>query len=569
MSDPSLRWYSCKFSQGGKPGKKLGVEREGEASMRTRFDVLIIGAGIVGCLIARSLSKFKLSIGVIDRANDVGTGASGSNSAIIHCGHDPEPGTNKAIMNRRGNELWRLKIAEELDVPFTQTGSYIIAVGPEEFPLLKPLLERGQENKIEGLEIIGRDALLAKEPLLSPQVSGALWTPTAGVVDPFAGVYAAAENAVVNGVTIILDAEVQDLVIQEGVIKGVVTSRGEYQATWVINSAGVHSDDIIHMAGDHPEFKINPRKGEYFIFDPARIQLTNVLFPLPTEKGKGILVTTTAHGNVLIGPNSQEISDKDDLALTRPGMEEVFSNARRLVPSLDKRAIIASFAGVRATGNWHKDFLIEHSASAKGLVNLGGIESPGYVSAPAIAERVEEMLREAGARLVEKEGWNPRRVARPSFKKLSHEERAALIKAEPLYGRIVCRCEQVTEGEVVAAIHSPVPARSYDSVKRRCWLGTGRCQSGFDTPRVLEILSRELGVPMTAATKKGVGSEYLYRRTKDQPGAETPPLPKPSAATKKMATPNMAAQEKATRRVAVHAKARRRPPQHGRRRNHE
>src|SRR5208283_5155350 len=415
--------------------------------MGTRFDVLIIGAGIVGCMIARTLSRYKLSIGLLDRANDVGTGAGGSNSAIIHCGHDPVPGSNKATMNRRGNELWRLKVAEELDVPFQQTGSFIVAVGPEEFPLLKPLLERGQENQIEGLEILGREAMLAREPLLSPEVSGALWTPTAGVVDAFAGTFAAAENAVANGVTIILDAEVHNLVIQEGVIKGVVTSRGEYQADWVINSAGVHSDDIMHMAGDHPEFKITPRKGEYFIFDPARIQLSNVLFPLPTEKGKGILVTTTAHGNVLIGPNAQDIADKDDLALTRPGMDEVFNNARRLVPSLDKRAIIASFAGVRATGNWHKDFMIEHSASAKGLINLGGIESPGYVSAPAIAERVEEMLGEAGARLVKKERWNPRRTAAPSFKKLSHEERAKLIKAEPLYGRIVCRCENVTEGE--------------------------------------------------------------------------------------------------------------------------
>ena len=536
------------------------MEREGRASMGTRFDVLIIGAGIVGCMIARTLSRFKLSVGLLDSANDVGTGQSGSNSAIIHCGHDPVPGSNKAVMNRRGNELWRTRIAEELDVPFEQTGSYIVAVGPEEFPLLQPLLERGQENQIEGLEIIGREALLAKEPLLSSQVSGALWTPTAGIVDPFAGVYAAAENAAVNGVTIILDAEVQGLVIQEGVIKGVATSRGEYQATWVINSAGLHSDDIMHMAGDHPEFKITPRKGEYFIFDPARIQLSNVLFPLPTEKGKGILVTATAHGNVLIGPNAQDISDKDDLSLTRPGMDEVFNNARRLVPSLDKRAIIASFAGLRATGNWHKDFLIELSTSAKGLLNLAGIESPGYVSAPAIAERVEQMLRQAGANLKEKETWKPRRVAPPSFKHLSHEARAKLIKEKPLYGRIVCRCEQVTEGEVIAAIHSPVPARSYDGVKRRCWLGTGRCQGGFDTPRVLEILSRELGVPMTQITKKGCGSEYLYRRTKESPDAagaralKPSELPNPKPASKKV-TVKVAAHKKPTAKAGARPKA--------------
>jgi glycerol-3-phosphate dehydrogenase len=485
--------------------------------MGRRFDLIIIGAGVVGCMIARTLSRFRLSIGLLDRANDVGTGTSNSNSAIIHSGYDPAPGTNKAILNRRGNELWRLKLAEELDVPFVKTGSLVVAVGPQELPSLQRLYERGLENGIEGIQMLGRDAALAREPLLTPKVSGALWTPTAGVVDPFAGTYAAAENAVVNGVEIILDAEVRGLLIREGAVRGVATTRGDFQADWVINSAGVHSDEIMHMAGDRPEFKISPRKGEYFIFDPARIRLTNVLFPLPTEKGKGILVTTTAHGNLMIGSNAESIADKDDTTMTRRGMEEIFGSAKKLVPALDKRAIIASFAGVRATGNWHRDFLIERSASTRGLINLCGIESPGYASAPAIAERIEGMLREAGADLVEKERWNPRRTAAPSFKKLSHEQRARLIKAEPLYGRIVCRCEHVTEGEVVAAIHSPVPARSYDAVKRRCWLGTGRCQGGFDIPRVLEILSRELDVPMTMVTKQGAGSEYLFRRTKDQP----------------------------------------------------
>lgn len=487
--------------------------------MRTRFDLLIIGAGIVGCMIARALSRFQLSVALIERANDVGMGASGSNSAVIHSGHDPVPGSNKAILNRRGNELWRLALAEELDVPFVQTGSLVVAVGSGELPSLKPLYERGRENGIDGIEILGRAAVLAKEPLLTPEVSGALWSPTAGVVDPFAGTYAAAENAVANGVTVILDTEVRDLLIVDGAIRGVATTRGEYEANWVINAAGVHADELMHMAGDHPEFTISARKGEYFIFDPARIRLSNVLFPLPTEKGKGILVTTTAHGNVMIGANAETIPDRDDASLTQPGMEEIFASARRLVPSLDKRSIIASFAGVRATGKGHKDFLIEHSASARGLINLCGIDSPGYVSAPAIAERVALMLKAAGATLMEKERWNPRRTAPPSFRRLSHTQRAELIHLEPLYGRIVCRCEEVTEGEVVAAIHSCVPARSYDAIKRRCWLGTGRCQGGFDIPRVLEILSRELEMPMTEVSKRGRGSEYLFRRTKDEPSA--------------------------------------------------
>ncbi len=489
--------------------------------METRnYDVVIIGAGIVGSMVARALSKYNLSIAVLDREADVGMGQSTANSAILHSGHDPVPGTMKAIMNKRGNELWR-EYSKELNVPITESGAMIVAVGPEEQKGIAELYERAQENGIPGVEVWSREQVLEQEPHLSPDVTGALWTPTAGVVDPFEGVLAAAENAAMNGAEFHLNTEVQEVIVENGRLLGVRTNNGEFRGRWVVNAAGVHSDEIMHMAGDHPEFQITARRGEYFIFDKAKVHITNVLFPMPTEKGKGILVSVTAHGNTLIGPNALEIREKDDTSVTKEGLNEILTNSTKLVPSLSPRDVIATFAGVRATGNYkpdgkNKDFLIEISKSVDGLINLAGIESPGYVSAPAIGEEVERLLKEeAGENLEVKEDYNPIRPARVHFAKMDHEERAELIAKNPAYGRIVCRCEEVTEGEIVDAIHSPVPAITYDAIKRRTWLGTGRCQGSFDYPRTMEILARELDMPMTEITKRGPGSVFLYRRTKE------------------------------------------------------
>lgn len=490
------------------------------------YDVAVLGAGIVGCMTARFLSAYDLSVVLVDRANDVGTGATRANSAILHSGHDPEPGTLKARMNRRGNELWH-RIGDELDVPRTWCGALIVAIGGEELAQLPELVRRGLENGIEGLRIIDRDELLRREPHINPEASGALFTPSAGVIDPFRAAVAAAENAAENGVELMLDTEVTGVELIHAAaassggggrrprLAAVHTSRGELRAHWFVNSLGAHADELMHLAGDRPEFVIRPRRGEYFIFDASKIATHCVLFPLPSEKGKGVLVTTTTHGNTLVGPNAQFIDDKDDTASTSAGMAEILESAHRLVPGLDARDIIGSFAGVRATGNFGgRDFLIEASERVQGLINLGGIESPGFVSAPAIAERVVEILREQGEPLRRKAGWNPARRRPPAFKELGHEQRAKLIAGRPDYGRIVCRCENVTEGEIVDAVHSPVPATSYDAVKRRCWLGTGRCQGGFDYPRVIQILARELGVSVMEITRSGRGSEILRRETK-------------------------------------------------------
>jgi glycerol-3-phosphate dehydrogenase len=306
-------------------------------------------------------------------------------------------------------------------------------------------------------------------------------------------------------------------------IVGVKTSRGEVHCRWVVNAAGLYADWVMHKAGVRPDFHITPRRGEYYVLDRNQIQINNVLFPVPTKISKGILVTATVHGNAILGPNAEEIESKENTAVTQEGMEEVWNGALKLVPGLKRRHVIAIFAGLRPGGNastpdpavdYHRDFIIEIPDEVQGLVNLGGIESPGLTAAPAIAQRVIELLEEAGEALEEKADWNPYRPDRPVFRHLSHEEQAALVAQDPRYGRIICRCEYVTEGEIVAEIHAPIPADTYDAIKRRTWLGTGRCQGAFDMPRVTEILARELGIDPVEVSKKGTGSNFLTRRTK-------------------------------------------------------
>lgn len=488
-----------------------------------KYDVIIIGAGVVGCMVARFLSRYKLDILLIEKEADVGMGASSANTAIVHAGYDPVPGSLKAVMNVAGNKMWDT-LAGELNFPFERRGDYVVAIGKEELPKLDVLWERGVKNGVPGMVMLSGDEVRRREPNINPQVSGALWASTGGICDPFAVVIAAAENAVMNGVTLMLETAFEDFVMDGNRIVGVKTNRGTFGCRWAINSAGLYSDVVMHKAGVRPEFKITPRKGEYYVFDQAEITINNVLFPVPTHISKGILVTTTLHGNTIIGPNAQEIEDKQDRSVTRDGLEEVWRGARKLVPSLDLRHVIALFAGLRPGGNapcqtpgvdYGHDYIIEIPKEVQGFVNLGGIESPGLTSAPAIAQRVIEMLQDAGEKLEEKRDWEPIRPARPRFRDLPPKERKILIDNDPRYGRIVCRCEYVTEGEIVAEIHAPIPARTYDAIKRRTWLGTGRCQGSFDTPRVIEILARELGISPLQVSKKGPGSEFLARPTKD------------------------------------------------------
>lgn len=495
--------------------------------MITNYDVIIIGGGVVGAMTARFLSRYYLDILLIEKEADIGMGASSANSAIVHAGYDPIPGTLKAKMNVLANAMWD-NLAGELNIPFERRGDYVVAIGPEETVHLEKLLEQGRKNGVPGMHLISADEMRRREPNINPQVSGALWAPTGGLCDPFMATVAAAENAVQNGVKVLLNTAFEDFVIEETAqgrrIVGVKTNRGTFGCRWVVNAAGLYSDVVMHKAGIRPEFKITARRGEYCVLDRAEITINNVLFPVPSKAGKGILVTATLHGNTIVGPNANIMEDKEDRAVTSEGIEEICSGGYKLIPALNMRHVIATFAGNRAMGNarcetpgvdYTGDFVIETPRQVQGLVNLGGIESPGLTSAPAIALRVIELMKEAGETFVEKASWQPIRPPRPSFRHLTHAERARLIAEDPRYGRVVCRCEMVTEGEIVAEIHAPIPATTYDAIKRRTWLGTGRCLGSFDLPRVVSILSQELGIPPEEVTKKGQGSEFLVRPTKE------------------------------------------------------
>lgn len=487
------------------------------------YDVIIIGAGVVGSMVARFLSRYKLDILLIEKDSDIGMGASSANTAIVHAGYDPKPGSLKAEMNVKGNQMFD-QLAGELNFSFERRGDYVVAIGPEEYGKLETLRQQGLANGVPGMVMLDAADVKRREPNINPEVSGALWASTGGICDPFSVVIAAAENAVTNGVTLLTDTAFEDFIMDGTRIVGVKTNRGEFRSRWVVNSAGLYSDVVMHKAGIRPEFKIVPRKGEYYVFDKAEITINNVLFPVPSETSKGILVTTTIHGNTIIGPNALEIEDKEDRSITPEGLSEIWKGALSLVPSLSLKYAIAEFAGLRPGGNapspnpnihYNKDFIIEIPKEVQGFVNLGGIESPGLTSSPAIAVRVIELLKDAGEKLEEKPDWNPIRRARPRFRDMLPTEQKLLIQNDPRYGRIICRCENVTEGEIVAEIHAPIPARTYDAIKRRTWLGTGRCQGAFDTPRVVEILARELGVSPLEISKKGHGSEFLVRPTKD------------------------------------------------------
>jgi glycerol-3-phosphate dehydrogenase len=488
-----------------------------------QYDVIIIGGGVVGSMTARTLSRYDIKVLLIEKESDIGMGASSANSAIIHAGYDPQPGTLKAEMNVLGNQMWDV-LCGELGFEYERSGDYVVAVGPDEFKSLQRLVEQGRRNGVPGITIISGEEMRAREPEINPQVSGALWAPTGGICDPFMVTVAAAENAVQNGVKILLDTAFLDFIIENDHIIGVRTTRGDFGCRWVVNAAGLYADEVMHKAGVRPEFIITPRRGEYAVLDRADIQVNNVLFPVPSEKGKGILVTATTHGNTIVGPNSVAADDKEDVGVSAAGLAEIWEGARKLFPNLKPTMSIAMFAGLRATGNgpclnpavfYDHDFIIEIPSSPRGLVNLGGIESPGLTSAPAIAQRVVDLLIDSGEKLKPKRSWNPIRPPRPHFRKLPLDEQRKLIAADPRFGRVVCRCEMVTEGEIAAEIHAPIPAVTYDAIKRRTWLGTGRCLGSFDMPRVVDILARELGVPPEEITKRGPGSEFLFRRTKD------------------------------------------------------
>lgn len=468
-------------------------------------EVVVIGGGIVGTAILRELSKYKLKAILIEKEHDVAMATTAANSAILHAGFDAPTGSFKAIMNVRGNELYH-QLEEELNLDIKWIGSLVVATSDEELASVKELLVRGEANGVQGLKILNAEEVLAMEPNLQ-NVKGALWAPSAGVIWPFTACVSFAECGVQNGAEVLRNVECKGFIKEDGAITGVETNEGVIKTKYVINAAGIYSDVIAKMAGDD-SFTISPRKGEYILFDKAVSgQLVNgVVFPTPTKKSKGILICTTTHGNVFIGPNANDQDDREDRAVTAQGMEEIIRAARKLIPELPLNRTITEFAGLRAVSSTG-DFVLGASP-VKGFYNAAGIQSPGLTSAPAIAEYVvEKLVEEAGYE--KKTDFKAALPRRKPFLRMTDEERQELIKKNRLYGRVVCRCEMVTEGEIVDAIHSLVGATTVDSVKRRCRAGMGRCQGSFCGPTVALIIARELGIPVTEVMK-GKGRSQLY-----------------------------------------------------------
>lgn len=472
------------------------------------FDVAIIGCGVIGAATAYTLARYQLKVLVLEAENDVADGTTKANSAIIHAGYDPEPGTRMARLDVLGNRLAG-EICERLDVPFKRNGSLVLAFSEEEIPHLKKLYSNGVANGVPGIRLLDAAQVRELEPNLSDQVVAALYAPSAGVISPWEYALAMAQVAVRNGVRLERGSRVTAIRKLEGEGYELHTGTGDYQARRVINAAGLHSEEIHNMVAP-PSFHIQPTRGQYYLLDKSEGSRVNcVIFQCPTKLGKGILVSPTVHGNLIVGPDA-ELVDGDDTSTTAAALEQVAQLGRKSVPSVDLRASIRNFAGVRANSD-RGDFVIEEAAP--GFIDLAGIKSPGLSSAPAIALEAVELLKGTGLELREDPDFLDGR-RRPRFKELGEEEKRALIAKDPAYGRVICRCETITEGEILEAVRAPIPPVSVDGVKRRCSAGMGRCQGGFCGPRVLEILSRELHRDPTEILKDKAGTVILTGQTK-------------------------------------------------------
>lgn len=474
------------------------------------FDIAIIGAGVVGCAVARELSKYKVKVCVIERAEDVCCGTSKANSAIVHAGFDAVPGTLKAKLNVRGNEMFET-LSRELDFPFKKIGSLVVCTKDQDKKGLQVLLEKGIQNKVPGLQILEEEELRKMEPNLSEDVTSALFAPTGAIVCPFELTIAMAENAVQNGVKFYFDREVIKIEKND---KGyvIVTEEGNVETKAVVNAAGVYAD-VFHNMVSESKLHISPRKGEYILFDKsAGNHVSHTIFQLPGKMGKGVLVTPTVHGNLLVGPTAMDLENKEGINTTSEGLEIVRTRSAMSVKNLPMRQVITSFAGLRAH-EANGDFIIGEVKDAVNFFDAAGIASPGLTSAPAIGEMLSKEIAEK-LQLKKKDDFCGKRIGMIRPQEMSLEERNALIKKQPAYGTIVCRCEMISEGEIIEAIHRPIGARSLDGVKRRTRAGMGRCQSGFCSPKTMEILERELKIEMSRITKSGRGSELILGENK-------------------------------------------------------
>jgi len=465
------------------------------------FDITIIGCGIIGAAVAYEFSKYELSVVVLEKENDVSMGATKANSAIIHAGFDPRPGSLMARLNVQGNMLAR-ELFDVLDIPHKKCGALVLAFSQEEMQTLEKLLETGEANGVPGLSILSKNDVLKLEPNISDNIAGALSAPTTMIVSPWEYALALAEVAVVNGVKLYTETEVTNI---QPVTNGynIQTTKGEFATRYIINAAGLFSDDINNMINE-TKIEILPDIGEYFLLDKNEgTQVNQVIFQCPTPQGKGVLVAPTVHGNLIVGPSSVAVQSRNDTSNTQKGLDSVKTLAQKSVPGIDFRANIRNFSGIRAKSTV-KDFIITKPNT--GFVNLAGIASPGLSAAPAIAKMAVDMV---SLDLKPKTNFIGTRK-RVRFHDLSPQE----ISQNSAYGNIVCRCETVTEGEVYDALNSPIPPASVDGVKRRTTAGLGRCQGGFCAPRIVEILANWYKCCPTKILQEGVGTEILTSEMK-------------------------------------------------------
>jgi glycerol-3-phosphate dehydrogenase len=496
---------------------KINVEKD---KLIKKTDVLIVGAGITGSAIARELAKYELDITIIEKNNDIAEGTTKANNGMVHSGYAATPGSLKAELNVKGNAKYD-KWAEELKFDFDRTGSFVVGFSEDDRKQIEKYYEKGKKNEVPGIEILTGDEAREIEENLAKEVTSALWTPTAGYVAPYEVAIALAENAVENGVEVMLDTELIAVDTENNKINRAYTNQGSIECSYLINAAGVYADQVAEMAGDR-QFTIHPRRGTLIIFDKEKGKvLKRAVGTTPSQHTKGGVAQRTPEGNPLWGPTAVEVADKTDTAVSQEDLDTIINKFTSIVEGIDKKDMITSFSGVRAA-NYKEDFVIEASEKIRGLIQAAAIQSPGLASSPAIAEKIveiflseEQRLKLLGRAVEEKEDFQPERMVNKPFHLCSNQEKEKLLSEDPAYGHVICRCENVTEAEIVRAIHGKIPARTVDAIKRRTRAGMGRCQAGFCGPRVVKILARELGIDPKKITKKGEGSNIVNYRIKE------------------------------------------------------
>jgi len=477
-----------------------------------KTDVVIIGAGAVGCAIARELSRYQLDVTVVDKNEDIGGDASKSNSAIIHTGYDASPGTLESQLVVAANPMYD-QISRDLDVPFKRIGAILPAITDEQYEKLPEIRHKAFLNRVYDVQYLTREELLEIEPELNPEVKGGLYIPRESIIDPFILVQAYAENACENGVHFLLNTRVTDIRTEDGAVKEVVTTGGTIETRYVINAAALYCDEIAAMVGK-ADYKVVARRGQFFILDKnTSCKVRQIVLPIPTKITKGKLMCPTIHGNMLVGPTAEDLDNKTDKSVTREGLDSITADVKRLIPNVNVRDSITQYSGLRPNRN-PEGLHVDTWDDLKGFINLSGVRSTGLTLSAAMGVYVANLMRDLGEPMIFREDYKKTRKGIVRFHELSREEQDTLVRENPAYGRVICRCETITEGEILDAIHRPLGARSMDAVKRRVRAGMGRCQAGFCGPKVIEILARELGIPVEQVTKNNSGSYMVAGMTR-------------------------------------------------------